>query len=48
MEMKSFRMIDIRTADEVAFAPLAGEHEHIPMDRLLNNPEAIQSDEVTI
>lgn len=48
MEMKSVRMIDIRTADEVAFAPLAGEHEHIPMDRLLNEPEAIHPDEVTI
>ena len=48
LTMDSFRMIDIRTDDEVASAPLAGAHEHISMDRLLNEPETIKSGEVTI
>ena len=48
LAMESVRIIDIRTDDEVASAPLAGAHEHIPMDRLLNQPETIKSNEVTI
>lgn len=48
LAMESVRMIDIRTDDEVASAPLTGAHEHIPMDRLLNQPETIKSNEVTI
>ena len=48
LAMESVRMIDIRTDEEVACAPLAGAHEHIPMDRLLNEPETVRSSEVTI
>ena len=48
LAMESVRMIDIRTDDEVAGTPLAGAYEHIPMDRLLNEPEIIKSGEVTI
>ena len=33
---------------KLSVAPLAGAHEHIPMDRLLNQPETIKSNEVTI
>ena len=48
LAMDSVRIIDIRTDDEVRCAPLAGTHEHIPMDRLLNEPETVRSGEVTI
>ena len=48
LAMKSVRMIDIRTDNEVACSPLAGAHEHIPMDRLLNEPETVKAGEVTI
>jgi len=47
-ELESYRMIDIRTIDEVVSLPLMGDHDHIPMDQLLNNPECIKNDEVII
>ena len=47
-ELDSYRMIDIRTIDEVVALPLMGDHDHIPMDQLLNNPECIKDDEVII
>ena len=47
-ELDSYRMIDIRTIDEVVSLPLMEDHDHIPMDQLLNNPECIKDDEVII
>ena len=47
-ELDVYRMIDIRTIDEVVSLPLMGDHDHIPMDQLLNNPECIKDDEVII
>ena len=41
----SYRIIDIRTSEEVKLHPLTLRHEHIPMDQLLQTKDLIKKDE---
>ena len=43
-----YRMIDIRTPEEVSLHPLAVSHDHIPMDQLLQIPDQIKAEETTV
>jgi rhodanese-related sulfurtransferase len=47
-QLEGLRLIDIRTADEVAQAPMLGTVEHIPMDQLVNKPEAVNPADATV
>ena len=43
-----YRIIDIRTSEEVSLHPLAVSHDHIPMDQLLQIPDQIKAEETTV
>lgn len=42
--LSDYQVIDIREPSEVAVAPLPCDHQHIPMNDLLNNPSTIEKD----
>ena len=43
-----YRMIDIRTPEEVSLHPLGVSHDHIPMEQLLQIPDQIKAEETTV
>lgn len=47
-QLEGLRLIDIRTADEVAVAPMLGDVEHIPMDQLVNMPAVLAPEDATV
>ena len=47
-QLEGLRLIDIRTVDEVALAPMLGDVEHIPMDQLVHKPEAVNPADATV
>lgn len=48
INLRDYQIIDIREPDEVAATPLPCEHQHIPMNDLLNNPAAIDKDKACL
>lgn len=48
INLADFEVIDIREPDEVSAAPLPCDHQHIPMNELLNNPSAIDKDQAVL
>ncbi|MDF7823660.1 rhodanese-like domain-containing protein [Pontiellaceae bacterium B12227] len=43
--LADFQVIDIREPHEVAVSPLPCDHQHIPMNELLNNPATIDKEQ---
>ncbi|MDF7800570.1 ThiF family adenylyltransferase [Pontiellaceae bacterium B1224] len=44
INLSDYQVIDIREPNEVAVSSLPCDHQHIPMNELLNNPSAINKD----
>jgi rhodanese-related sulfurtransferase len=46
--LEPFRLVDIRTSEEVEKEPLPCDHLHIPMDRLLSRPDLLEKDRIYV